>query len=326
MSTNTPTNMRIREVEETSDSTPVLGRVVDGLPLREEPNEMQGGRVDNARGINNPDLTGEPLRINTNNLNVPSTSNNTPNRRSRSRTIDCILGSPISPLPSSLSPSTPSAAAANRNRTGTISRGPPVSSPIIENDTEDHVQSQAHPVTSTSVDLVLPESTERDLKQTTSDSSTGSGHRKSVSSHRERAEEGGYKYPPPLRISDDRDRDGVRGDAGAGDMKTGRTRARTGSVSWFKQTLGMNAAGTVDSRKVDEEMGLTGKDKRDDTRRSSSSKGDDDEGPEARERRGEQAEEEDVHRDEVVDHLNVIDAQVSAGKSIVPFDQSMMRS
>jgi hypothetical protein len=97
-------------------------------------------------------------------------------------------------------------------------------------------------------------------------------------------------------------------------MKTGRTRARTGSASWFKQTLGMNAAGTVNSRKVDEEMGLTGKDKREDTRRSSSSKGDDDEGTEARERREEQAEEEeDVHRDEVVDHLNVIDAQVSAG-------------
>lgn len=141
-----------------------------------------------------------------------------------------------------------------------------------------------------------------------------------------------YKYPPPLRISNDGDRnqdrdlDRGRDDVGEGGMKTGRTRARTGSVSWFKQTLGMNVAGTVDTRKLDEEMGLTGKDKRDDTRRSSSSKGDDDEGPEARERRGEQAEEEDVHRDEVVDHLNVIDAQVSAGKSIVPFDQSMTHS
>lgn len=320
--------MRIREVEETSDGAPILGRVVDGLPLREEPDGMEGGRVDSGRGINNSDLTVEPLRINTNNLDVPSTSNNTPNRRSRSRTIDCILGSPVSPLPAS----TPTGAA-NRNRTGTISRGPNVSSPIIENENENknqhlssQAQLQAHPVTSTSVDLVLPESTERDLKQTTSDSSTGSGHRKSVSSHRERAEEGGYKYPPPLRISDDRDRDGVRSDAGAGDMKTGRTRARTGSVSWFKQTLGMNAAGTGDPRKVDEEMGLTGKDKREDTRRSSSSKGDDDEGTEARERREEEEEEEDVHRDEVVDHLNVIDAQVSAGKSIVPFDQSMMHS
>jgi hypothetical protein len=339
MSTNTPTNMQIRDVEETSDGAPILGRVVDGLPLREEPDGMEGGRVDSGRGINNPDLTGEPLRINTNNHNVPNNSNHTPGRRNRSRTIDCILGSPISPLPSSLSPSTPSAAAANRNRTGTISRGPPVSSPIIENDTENHVPPQAHPVTSTSVDLVLPESTERDLKlnRPTSDSisasSTGSGHRKSLSSHRERATEDDYKYPPPLRISNDgernqdRDLDRGRDNIDEGGMKTGRTRARTGSVSWFKQTLGMNAAGTVDSRKVDEEMGLTGKDKRDDTRRSSSSKGDDDEGTEARERREEQAEEEeDVHRDEVVDHLNVIDAQVSAGKSIAPFDQSMMRS
>ena len=73
--------------------------------------------------------------------------------------------------------------------------------------------------------------------------------------------------------------------------------------------------GGTDQHPRDEEKGLTtGRE----SRKASSTGGEGSEDAQVSMQTRAERDEEDVHRDEVVDHLNVIDAQVSAGTSPPP--------
>lgn len=235
------------------------GGILDGSTLHEEPDTLS--LRSSRKGSQGQYTENFPVTVP---VTISETAQGPPIRerqRNRSRTIDCILGPPASP------------GLINRtNRlgsgSGTLRGGP------IEEDTDKAPQS---------VDLVLPNSTERELQIRTTSS------RKSVSS----TSRDGY---PPGPTPNSTSREEARG------------RPRTGSVEWMKQQFVRS-----EQPRRDEEEGLA-------RRRSGSSRWEDGREEEEEEERREKQErqEEGVHRDEVVDHLNVIDAHVSAGTSRSP--------
>jgi len=150
----------------------------------------------------------------------------------------------------------------NRSRTIDCILGPPVESGSTNRKRQNNSAFQSHDPAS--VNLVLPEGTKREIEEASHKSGRGSSD----------------GYPPPRKSSE----------------SAHGQRPRNGSVSWVKQTLGMNT-----QKQGDEEAGLT--DARQNRSRRSS-KGEED---------IRRSDEDDLHHDEVVDHLNVIDAEVSAG-------------
>jgi hypothetical protein len=150
----------------------------------------------------------------------------------------------------------------NRSRTIDCILGPPTDLGSTTRRRQNTSAFQSHDPAS--VNLVLPEGTKREIEEVSHKSGRGSLD----------------GYPPPRKSSE----------------SAHGQRSRNGSVSWVKQTLGMNT-----HKQGDEEAGLTDV-PQNRSRRSSK-------GEEAMRR----SDEDDLHHDEVVDHLNVIDAEVSAG-------------
>jgi len=151
----------------------------------------------------------------------------------------------------------------NRSRTIDCILGPPVDSGSATRRRQNTSAFRSNDPAS--VNFVLPEGTQRELEEASHKSGRGSSD----------------GYPPPRKSSE----------------SAHGQRPRNGSVSWVKQTLGMNT-----QKQSDEEAGLTDAQQ---NRSRRSSKGEE----ELR-----RSDEEDLHHDEVVDHLNVIDPEVSAGR------------